>query len=131
MFIWQSEVHLDSIIRLPCSPMKKSRIVIVNRGKRKLSLFCERCSGPGTDRIEIKNRKVLRLFPGEYLLKAFYSNRSVVVESMVNGALHVEDVVSLSDSRIVGKQIVFSDAGKKFKIVCNEQYSIAGIVEGS
>lgn len=36
-----------------------------------------------------------------------------------------------SHSRIVGKKITFSGAGKKLKIACNEQYPIASIVEGS
>ncbi len=110
--------------------MKKSRIVIVNRGKRKLSLLCERCRVPGTDRIEVRNRKVLKLRTGGYRLKAFYSNRSVVIESRVIEELHLEDVVAHFDSRIVGKQIAFSGAVKKCKIVCNEQYPIASIVEG-
>lgn len=111
--------------------MKKIRIVIVNRGKRKLSLLCERCRVPGTDRFEIRNRKVLKLLPGEYRLKAFYSNRSVVIESRVFEGIHMEDIVSHSDSRIVGKKITFSGAGKKIKIACNEQYPIASIIEGS
>lgn len=110
--------------------MKKRRIVIVNRGKRNLHLLCKKCRIPGKDTFIVRNRKVLKLLPGEYNLQVYYSDRAVVLESNMNGNLEVEDVVSPHDSRFMGKRISLPESIQKLKITCREQFSVASIVEG-
>jgi len=111
--------------------MKKRKIVIVNRGKRTLHLFCKKCKLPGQDKFMVRNRKVLKLLPGDYNLEVFYSDRTVVLESSMDGDIQVEDVISNKDNRFMGKRILLSDSINKLKITCKEQLSVASIVEAN
>lgn len=111
-------------------PQKKRKIVIVNRGKRHLHVHGITGGLRGKDKIMVRSRKVFRPGPGKHTFHFFYDDRTVLLDTPLNGNIKVKDIVSPLDNRFMGKGITLPDDIASLKITCREQFSIASIVEG-
>lgn len=111
-------------------PQKKRKIVIVNLGKGHLHLHSIKDGPTATDKIMVRSRKVFRPGPGKHTFHFFYDDRTVLLDTPLNGNIKVKDIVSPLDNRFMGKSITLPDEFNRLKVTCREQFSIASIVEG-
>jgi len=113
------------------SPIKKAKIIIINRSGLKLYVRLSKSGQEGTQNYEVKNRSVFRLHPARYKILLYYDCRTLVLETKGESALEVGDMPAPCNNKFLAKMVVLNFPRKTTKIVCREQVSVASILEKS
>ena len=109
--------------------MKKKRITFINRGKGTLFLELLARDLTSKETLEIKNRKVFKLSPGKHRFNVYFKDRTVALESSLNGTMEVREIPSPLNDSHSAKQISLVVSDRRIKIYCNEQISVTSIIE--
>lgn len=115
----------------PGIKMKKSKIIFVNRSKIVLHVQCSRSGSSDLDSFEVLNRKVLRLFPGQYEITACYEGRAVLISSKSIDSGDITEVSSPYNPKFTARKIALNVAERNVRLIFREQISVGSILDGS
>ena len=109
--------------------MTKEKIVILNKAKNPLFVEYKRCGQTAIQKLQIKRRSVLRLETGRHEFSMGYHNANLVILNGIKGVRDLEEIPSIADVKCKGIKLLVHDPLKTVKIVCNGNFSVAGLIE--
>jgi len=111
--------------------MKRSKVVFVNKSKLILHAQCKRCGTSDLDIFEVVNRKILRVFPGQYEITVHYEGCLAMIDSKSIDNTDITEVSTPNHSKNTASQIVLNLSDRKVRIIFRDQISVGSILDGS